>query len=119
VPPPRTRTVRLASAHARRRVAQASGEPGRSARGIERELLALPGRGEDLAWIRQAQRIEGVLHPAHDGHVDGRVLERHVAVLLHADAVLARDRAAHLDAHLEDLPAGLLDPFDLSRPLRA
>src|SRR5258708_11934531 len=109
VPPPRTRTLWRSFALARSSSAQRSAVSGRSARGIERELLALARRGEDLARVREPERIEGVLHAAHDGHVDGRVLERHVAVLLHAPAVLAGDRAAHLDAALQDSPVPL--PF--------
>src|SRR5258708_37256458 len=95
VPPPRTRTVRPESAHARRSSAQTSGESGRSVRGIERELLALARRGEDLPRIREAERIECVLHPPHDGPVDRRVLQRHVAVLLPGPALPAGDEVAY------------------------
>src|ERR1043165_5941706 len=88
VPPPRTRTVCRSVAHSRRSAAQSSGLAGRSTRGLDRELLAPAGGGEDLSRVREALRIERVLDPAHDRHVDRRVLERHVAVLLHADAML-------------------------------
>src|SRR5258708_30322870 len=103
VPPPRTRTLRRSLALARRSSAQRSAVSGRSARGIERELLALARCGEDFAWVREPEGIEGVLHAAHDGHIDGRVLERHVAVLLPPDPLLAGDRAADLDAAAADL----------------
>src|SRR5258708_26638567 len=119
VPPPRTLTVRPESAHARRSSAQPSGESGRSVRGIERELLAPAWRGEDLPGARDTERVERVLDPPHDGHVDGRVLQPHVAVLLHAHAVLAGDGAADREAGLEDLAARLFHPLDLRRPLRA
>src|SRR5580704_17904473 len=58
---------------------------------------------EDLAGVAEARRVEGVLHLVHARQVGLREDERHVVGLLEPDAVLARDRAAHLGTDLEDL----------------
>src|SRR5258705_12315775 len=77
---------------------------------MELELAAAARCGEDLSRIRQAGRIEGRLYPTHRGEVVGAELERHVAVLLHAHAVLTGERAAGLDARGEDLQTGFVHP---------
>ena len=59
--------------------------------------------GEHLAGIGELERIDGArAGGACIDFVGGEHARQEVA-LLHADAVLAGDRAAHLDAHLEDL----------------
>src|SRR5215813_8729170 len=70
-------------------------------------LAAGLARGEDLAGIAEAARIEGLAELAHEGEIRLGEDERHVVHLLETDAVLARDGAAHFRADLEDLAAGL------------
>src|SRR5690242_18582682 len=70
-------------------------------------LAAGLARGEDLAGIAEAAGVEGLAELAHEGEVGLAEDERHVIHLLEADAVLARDGAAHLGADLEDLAARL------------
>src|SRR5205807_1127317 len=79
----------------------------------EAELAATARRRKDLAGVRQTGRVERVLDAPHRGEVSRRELQRHVAVLLHADAVLAGERTARLDARREDLDAGLLRALEL------
>src|SRR6266850_2317631 len=62
--------------------------------------------GEHLAGIAEATGIERGLEALHQREVGRREDERHEVGLLEADAVLARDRAADLRAHLHDLGAG-------------
>src|SRR5437868_15273701 len=65
-------------------------------------LGAAVERGHRLAGIEDAGRIECALHVVEGGDLRRPELHAHLPQLLHADAVLARDRAAHLDAELED-----------------
>src|SRR5882724_1940707 len=69
-------------------------------------LDARLSRGKHLARIAEAAGIERVLEALHQREVRRREDQRHEVGLLEADAVLARDRAADLRAHLHDLRAG-------------
>src|SRR5207253_10186789 len=82
--------------------------PRYSPRRGELELAAAARRGEDLARVGEAVRIEGGLEAAHRVEIRGIELQREVAVLLHADPVLAGDRSAGLDARGEDLEPSLM-----------
>src|SRR5205085_2111666 len=64
---------------------------------------------------REVATSMSVLAAAHRSKVRRLELQRHVAVLLHAHAVLAGDRTAGLDAGGEDLEARRLRPFELVR----
>src|SRR5215472_12238259 len=70
-------------------------------------LAAGLARGEDLAGIAEAARVESLAKLMHEGEVRLAEDERHVVHLLEPDAVLARDGAADLGADLEDLAARL------------
>src|SRR2546428_2133758 len=72
-------------------------------------LDARLSRGEHLAGIAETTGIERVLEALHQREVGGREDERHEVGLLEPDAVLARDRAADLRAHLHDLRSGVDD----------
>src|SRR5712691_856228 len=63
-------------------------------------------RREHLPGITEPVRIEGVLEALHQREVGRREDERHEVHFLEPDAVLARDGAADLGAHLHDLGAG-------------
>src|SRR5207247_5178248 len=100
-------------ARTRRRPPGSRASLSRSPRGRrEGELTAAAGRWKDLAGIHEAIGIERVLEPAHRREVRRLELQRHVAVLLHADAVLARDRATRFDARGEDFEARGLRAFE-------
>src|SRR5690242_8997355 len=72
---------------------------------------------EDGAGVEDAVRVEGGLDATHEGELRGRLELLHVPLLLRADAVLARDRAAELHPRREDVadqptprvPVGLED----------
>src|ERR1700744_1278585 len=68
-------------------------------------LGAAVQRGDHLARIEQALRIERGLQREHLRTLGLGELHAHRVELLGADAVLAADRAAHRDAQLEDLRA--------------
>src|SRR3954447_11926096 len=57
-------------------------------------LAAEPRRGHQLSGVRQAIRVEGTAQLLERGQVGLAELLGHVALLVHAHAVLARDRAA-------------------------
>src|SRR5439155_21790848 len=78
------------------------------------ELAAASRSGKDLSGIRETGRIERGLHASHRREIVGGELQGHEAVLLHADAVLAGDRAACRDARLEDLETRLLHALELA-----
>src|SRR5690349_9757991 len=65
-------------------------------------------RRHRLAGIEDAVGIERRLHSVERGELRSAELHAHLLELLDADAVLAGDRAAHLDAELEDAAAELL-----------
>src|SRR5882672_12410293 len=69
------------------------------------ELGAATQRGEHLAGVEAHVGIERVLDPMLDLEIDGRELVGHEIALLEADAVLARENPAHVDAELQDLGA--------------
>src|SRR5262245_65400184 len=70
-------------------------------------LAAGLARGEDLAGVAEATRVESLAELVHEREVGLAEDERHVVHLLEPDPVLARDGTADLGAHLEDLAARL------------
>src|SRR5260370_40167054 len=70
-------------------------------------------RGDRLPRIEHARGIERPLHVVEGAELGRAELHAHLAQLLDADAVLARDGAADLDAQLEDAPAHFLAPLQL------
>ena len=70
-------------------------------------MLAVKGkisareRGDRLAWIEQALRIEGALDGMENLQFGGAELHAHLVDLFHAHAVLAGDGAADLDAFFQ------------------
>src|SRR5262249_7080838 len=81
-------------------------------------LAAGLARGEDLAGIAEAARVESLAKLMHEGEVRLAEDERHVVHLLEPDAVLAGDGAADLGAALEDLAARLDHARFLTRNAR-
>src|SRR5215813_2461396 len=74
------------------------------ARSRRPESLAAGGvRGQQLAWIHDAVRVEDPPEPVHEVQVDVRVLEREVLRFIHADPVLPGHRTAHGDARAQEL----------------
>ena len=69
---------------------------------------------ENFSGIEQAFGVERTLHPLLLIEVDLREHHRHQVALLHADAVLAGEHAADLDAQLEDLGAEFLRLLQLA-----
>ncbi len=69
---------------------------------VARDLAAQPRRGEDLARVAQAGRVERAPDQLHGVQVIGVEHLRHVAGLVDADAVLAGDRAAVFQAGVQD-----------------
>src|SRR5436305_4028331 len=63
-----------------------------------RHLAAEAGGGKELSRIREPLRIKSVTQAQHRGDVVLAEHERHCACLVVSDAVLARDRAARVDA---------------------
>ena len=76
------------------------------------------GVGNTLPGLEMPLRVEGAAHQLHRVEVVVGVHPRHVLRLVHADAVLAGDRAAVLDAEVEDRAADLLGRLGL-RPSTA
>ena len=68
-----------------------------------RHLAAQSRRWKYLPRIAEAGGVERLLHPVHARQISLGEDEGHVVRLLEPDAVLARDGAAHLRAHLQDL----------------
>ena len=77
-------------------------------------LGAAAQRRIDLAGIEAHVGIERVLHAMLDLEVRRVELIRHEIALLDADAVLARQHAADVDAELQDLEAERFGSFDLA-----
>src|SRR5262245_4324963 len=67
------------------------------------ELGAAVQRGNVLARVEEALRVEGALHALEALDLGGAELHAHLVDLLHAHAVLAGDGAADLDAFLQYL----------------
>ena len=67
-----------------------------------RHLAAQPRRGHDLAGVGEPLGIERAAQPLERVQVGLVEHQRHVALLVDADAVLAGDRAAGVDAGRED-----------------
>src|SRR5437867_13090562 len=105
------RRTRRPRAHRRRR---RRGGCGPSSPCGELELATASRRGEDLSGIRETGRIERGLHTIHRREIVRVELQCLEAVLLHAHAVLASDRAARRDARLEYLAARLLHALQLA-----
>ena len=82
---------------------EAGGFDGMRDVGAARALAAEARCGEELLGVRDVVRIEGVAHAVHGGEVGFGEHVAHDALLLSADAVLAGDGAAGVDAELEDL----------------
>ena len=72
------------------------------------ELGAPVQRRDVLRRVEQPGGIEGALHPAERLQLRGRELHAHLVDLLDADAVLAGDGAADLDALPQHLGGELL-----------
>jgi hypothetical protein len=81
---------------------------------MARHLAAQPGGGEDLARVAQAGRVERAPDELHGVQVVGAEHPRHVPGLVHADAVLAGDRAAMLQAGVQDRAGDLLGRLGLA-----
>src|SRR3990172_1833021 len=62
-------------------------------------------RREDLAGVAEVARVEGIAQAPHVVEIALGEDEGHVVHLLEADAMLARDGAAHVRADLQDLAA--------------
>jgi hypothetical protein len=84
---------------------------------VPRHLAAQPRGGEDLARVAQAGRVERAPDQLHGVQVVGAEHPRHVPGLVNADAVLAGDRAAVLQAGVQDRTGDLLGRFGLARHL--
>src|SRR5512141_18860 len=78
------------------------------------ELSAAVERRYALAGIEQRLRIERGLHSEEALELAGAELHAHLRQLLDADAVLAGDRAADLDAELQDRGAERLGALGLA-----
>ena len=77
---------------------------------------ALPSlQRKHLAGIEQPVGVEGALHPHLLLEVGGGELHAHQLALLDADAMLAGQAAAELDAQLENLRAAQLGALELAR----
>src|SRR5215216_4926600 len=79
------------------------------------ELGAAMQRRKHLAGIEQALGVERAFEALLRLEVDLREHGRHEIALLHPDAVLAGEHAAHLDAQLEDLGAECFGALQLAR----
>ena len=80
-----------------------------------RDLAAQSRRREDLARVAQARGIERRPDSQHHTEVVGREHRRHVLRLVGADAVLAGERTAGLDAIRQDLRRDLDRSIGLAR----
>ena len=71
--------------------------------------------GKTLPGIEQAAVVEGAFEPLLLGEIGLGEHRRHQVALLHADAMLAGEHAADLDAELEDIRAECLRSLELAR----
>src|SRR5207237_8453641 len=78
-------------------------------------LATWPRRREPLAWIGEAARIERGAHALHEREILRRKHRRHVLRFVGADAVLACQRSARLDAVRQDLGGDLRRLVRLAR----
>src|SRR5512143_3123640 len=76
-------------------------------------LGAAVQRGDHLARVQRARRVEGRLDALHQRTLLLAELHAHRTELLDADAVLAGDGAAERDAQLQDLGAERLGALQL------
>ena len=79
------------------------------------ELGAAVQRREHLAGIEQALVVEGAFEPLLLVEIDLGEHRRHQVALLDADAVLAGEHAADLDAEPQDVGAERLGALELAR----
>src|SRR5262249_12370445 len=79
-------------------------------------LAAEPRRRDHLARIADAERVERAAEPLEDVEVALGKHAGHRARLVHADAVLARERAAGVQACVEDRLRELARALGLSGP---
>src|SRR5712691_12393121 len=79
---------------------------------LRRDRCTGVAAGEDLSRIHHTVGIEGRARALHRLEVLGPEDPEHEVVLLEADPVLARKRAAGVDRDLQDLGARLHDPSD-------
>src|SRR5712692_6771058 len=77
-------------------------------------LAAQPRRRHHLARVGEPGRVERAPQPLHRVEVAGPEQERHRARLVDSDPVLAGDRAARLDARVEDRLGQLLGALGLA-----
>src|SRR5215831_7457750 len=77
------------------------------------ELDAALRPRQHLVGVAQSERIEGAPDLREEVEIVVAEEQFHRVALLHADAVLAGERAAHLDARREDLLARRDDARDL------
>src|SRR5262245_14873076 len=82
------------------------------------ELGATVQLREHFSGVEQALGVECALHALLLIEIDLREHRRHEVALLDADAVLAGENAADLDAQLEDLSAEFLRLLQFARNIR-
>ena len=70
---------------------------------VAREFRRSPSTRKNLVGIQQSGGIERIAHASHYSEFRFAEKQRHQAILFHAHAVLAGDRAAHGNAELDDL----------------
>src|SRR5262249_44730088 len=75
---------------------------------------AEPRRGQHLARVREPGRVEGLAEAVHHREVVGAEELGHRAHLVDADAVLAGERAARVDADVEDRGGAALGALGLA-----
>jgi hypothetical protein len=88
---------------------------GLDARGRMRGKGRPPGKREDLGRVEEPRRIEDAFHAHLLVEIGRGVLVGHQVALLDADAMLAGQATADLDAELQDIGAGLLGLAELDR----
>ena len=71
--------------------------------GLFSNFRAGPTRWKNLVRVQETARIEDGFHAEHGLHIGFGKDHAHVFLLLHADAVLAAERAADIHANLQDL----------------
>ena len=74
---------------------------------------AAAAQRNDLVGVAQFLRVEHLAHATHDVEVGLAEQPRHAVLLFQADAVLAAQHAAEVDAGLQDVVPGLEDAVDL------
>src|SRR5471032_2090791 len=79
------------------------------------ELGAAMELREDFAGVEQTIGVESAFEAQLLVEIDGVEHHRHEVALLDADAMLAGEDAADLDAHPQDVGAERLGAFELAR----